>query len=147
MFRADLWLEYIDGGAWKLVRPFGYCANDATEVRVPAGFVTDFASVPRPFWPLLPPTGAYGKAAVIHDWLYSHRIVDDVITPALLQHGSRLVDRAEADRIFREAMRQLGVGRLTAWTMYSGVRSWGWVTWRKYRAQEHYLDNVEHQNV
>lgn len=144
MFRDDLWLEYIDGGAWKLVRPFGYCANDATEIRVPAGFVTDFASIPRVFWNLFPPTGRYGKAAVIHDWLYSHRVVDDMITPALLQHGSRCVDRAEADRMFREAMRVLGVSAPTVWTLYTGVRLGGWKPWRAYRAQEQYLDDVEH---
>lgn len=39
-------------------------------IRVPAGFVTDFASIPRAFWVVLPPTGKYGKAAVVHDYLY-----------------------------------------------------------------------------
>jgi hypothetical protein len=147
MFRDELWLEYIDGGAWRLVAAFGYCAADATEIRVPVGFVTDFASIPRALWSLLPPTGRYGKAAVIHDWLYSHRIVDDGITPALVAHGARLVDRAEADRVFQEAMRALGVNGATVWTLYTAVRVGGWKPWRAYRAQEQYLDYVEHQTV
>jgi hypothetical protein len=73
------------------------------------------------------------------------KVVAEIIP--LIPHGSRCVDRAEADRMFREAMRALGVNGATVWTLYSGVRSWGWITWRKYRAQEQYLDNVEHQNV
>ena len=38
---------------------------------VPPHFVTDFASVPRPFRWLAPPDGPYAAASVIHDWLYS----------------------------------------------------------------------------
>lgn len=37
---------------------------------VPAGFVTDFASTPRALWSVLPPTGRYQLAAVVHDFLY-----------------------------------------------------------------------------
>ena len=50
-------------------------ANEADPrwITVPAGYRTDFASIPRPMtrmvWSLLPPVGRSGKAAVIHDWL------------------------------------------------------------------------------
>ena len=37
---------------------------------VPAGFVTDFASTPRALWSVIPPTGRYQLAAVVHDFLY-----------------------------------------------------------------------------
>lgn len=33
-------------------------------------FETDFGSVPRFFWRVFPPWGRYGKAFVLHDWLY-----------------------------------------------------------------------------
>jgi hypothetical protein len=36
---------------------------------VPAGFVTDFAR-PRAIWSVLPPTGRYQQAAIVHDFLY-----------------------------------------------------------------------------
>src|SRR5262245_46141191 len=39
-------------------------------VVVPAGFVTDFASTPRALWSVVPPTGRYQLAAVVHDFLY-----------------------------------------------------------------------------
>lgn len=37
---------------------------------VPAGFVTDFASTPRALWSVIPPSGRYQLAAVVHDFLY-----------------------------------------------------------------------------
>lgn len=39
-------------------------------VTVPAGFVTDLASIPRVFWSILRPDGSYMQAAVVHDYLY-----------------------------------------------------------------------------
>ena len=42
---------------------------------VPTGYKTDFASVPRFFWRLYPPTGVYMHAAVLHDWLCDTKIL------------------------------------------------------------------------
>ena len=68
-FLGALVLEYIDGRDWKVAAPFTYFTREGHGIDVHAGFVTDFASVPRFFWRVLPPTGPYGKAAVIHDRL------------------------------------------------------------------------------
>ena len=43
------------------------------EIIVPKGFRTDLASVPRPFWSIIPPMGRYSQAAVIHDYLCTNR--------------------------------------------------------------------------
>ena len=100
-----------DGRRWRLVEPFEYYRTGTEHLRyeVPAGFVTDFASVPRLLWPILPPYGRYGKAAVLHDWLYR----------------SALVDRDEADFIFKEAMEILGVAQWKTRLLYWGVRIFG----------------------
>ena len=39
-------------------------------IEVAEGFETDFASVPRLLWVVLPKWGKYGNAAMVHDWLY-----------------------------------------------------------------------------
>lgn len=108
-FRRPLNLEYIDGRTWLVTEDFTYTRPTGWGIKVPAGFVTDFASVPRFFWRLLPPTGEYGKAAVVHDYLY--------------RYGT--VTRAEADRVFLEAMAELGVSRFTRKVMYRAVRLFG----------------------
>src|SRR5688572_10892672 len=77
-----------DGRNWTLEAGFSWRGPD-DEIRIPAGFVTDFASIPRALWWLYPPTGRWGRAAVIHDWLYR----------------KQTRSRAEADAIFLEGMR------------------------------------------
>ena len=135
-FLSPLKLEYLDGRSWRVTEPFAYHLGDPDgpeSVQIPVGFVTDFASVPRLLWSIFPPTGGYGKAAVIHDWLYQRRIVTCAISDGIVP---RLVDRGEADAILNEAMGVLGVGRLTRWMIRCGVRVGGWVAWRNYRQAE-----------
>jgi hypothetical protein len=113
-FLDPLILEYIDGHSWKLVSEFSYHTDcfsfPRTPIHIPLGFITDFASVPKLLWNVMPPTGKYGKAAVVHDFLYR--------TP-------HMATKAEADNVFLEAMTALGVGRFTRQTMYWGVRMFG----------------------
>ncbi len=110
-FLTPLHLEYIDGRRWRLLAGFSYSTlvGGAKDIHVPAGFETDFASIPRGLWNLFPPTGAYGKAAVIHDFLYR-------------MWGT---SRKDADKIFLEAMAVLDVDRVTRYTLYSAVRMFG----------------------
>ena len=106
-----------------VVEPFVYAVGELggnDSITVPAGFITDFASVPRLFWRLFPPWGKYGKAAVLHDYLY---------------HKQRR-SRREADAIFLEAMGVLGVPWLSREMMYAAVRAFGWAAWRSNRRKK-----------
>jgi hypothetical protein len=124
MFRKQFEGELIltplpNGKSWKLHQGFSYETDLGALIEVPAGFVTDLASVPRILWPLLPPFGRYTGAAVVHDWLYSeHR----------LGHGH--FARCNADSILLEAMIDLNVGRVTRNLVWIGVRLGGWWAWR-----------------
>lgn len=110
-FLLPLELEYIDGRQWRLTAGFGFDSEVLGHtVTVPVDFVTDFASIPRILWNLYPPTGSYGKAAVIHDFLY---------------RTGATKTRKLADQTFREAMTVLGVNRFTKAILYSGVRLGG----------------------
>ena len=84
-------------------------------VVVPAGFETDFASVPRFFTRLFPTTGEWSKPAILHDWLY-----------VSAQGCSRFM----ADALFREAMIQEGVPFWRAWLMWLAVRTFGRGGWK-----------------
>lgn len=97
-------------GTWKLVEPLEYQSDLLKRtLTVPAGFVTDFASVPRiPVAFLLTGNSAH-EAAVVHDWLYS----------------THEVDRATADAVFREACVACGTYGWKAWLMWAGVRVGG----------------------
>lgn len=83
--------------------------------RVPKGFVTDFASVPRPFWSIFPPDGKYAYAAVLHDWLY----------------WTQDQSKEAADMIFRSAMDDLTITDSQAKVLYQAVNIFGGSAWRK----------------
>lgn len=132
-FLTPLELEYIDGHLWEVTAPFEYCVGSETsetKVVVPKGFITDFASVPKVLWNMLPPTGSYGKAAVVHDFLYQHPWVN-IPGPVT----TKILDRKSCDDIFNEAMGVLNVGTWTRRLVYSGVRVGGWKPWNEYRAK------------
>ena len=112
-------------------------------IAVPMGFVTDFASIPQLLigiigsiailagyfkditWLLLAGVaitllaiifsrwGKYGKAAVVHDYLY------------LMKTRTRKA----ADGIFREGMLVLRVNMIQVFLMYWSVRAFGWPAW------------------
>ena len=102
---------------FEIVEPLEFAANmpngGAIRVTVPAGFRTDFASVPRILWPIFPPYGQYTRAAILHDYLCEQR-------------GK--CSRFLADAIFREAMRQLKVPVCRRVAMYYAVRFYGALT-------------------
>jgi hypothetical protein len=132
-FTTELVVRKLSDGLWEVREPFEFHlgAEEGPEfVDVPVGFITDFASIPRILWPFLPPTGNYGKAAVIHDKLYVLPIILNV-------NGTfRRAERGDADRILREGMEVLEIGWFTRKIIYLGVRTGGWLPWRKYREAE-----------
>jgi hypothetical protein len=115
-----------DGGTFVLVEPLQYASAVLDGVlTVPAGFPTDFASIPRGLWNILPPVGKYDAGAVCHDRLYRDG-----------GFGGRAIARGVADRVLREAMEVSGVNRVQRWLIYAGLRTGGWVVWRRYRLSQ-----------
>lgn len=98
---------------WMLLEPLSF-----RNITVPAGFVTDGASVPRPLWWLLPAWGRYSRAAVIHDYLCKAHF-DDVDLGFYLT-------RKIADDLFYEAMVECGVNVTMRWLMWASVRLNAW---------------------
>lgn len=122
VFVSDLRLkDNEDGRTYTLLTPLVYLSSRwGGRIIVPDGFITDFASVPRGLWNLLPRVGRSNRAAVVHDYLY--------------QQGG--ISRRVADAVFREALEVSDVGwrRHLFWV---GVRLGGWRPWRRYRATRH----------
>jgi hypothetical protein len=102
-------VRQVDDQDWETLRVLTYHATKE-DFEVPVHDRTDFASVPRVFVWFIPRYGRYTKAAILHDYLCS------VCVPA------GRVSRIEADGIFRQAMRELGVPFLRRWIMWAAVR-------------------------
>jgi hypothetical protein len=73
---------------------------------VPAGFVVDFASVPRALWSELSVLGEHAMPAIVHDYLY----------------WFQPCEREEADNLLMIALKQAGVSDLRRGAVYAGVR-------------------------
>lgn len=103
---GDVVVRQVDAKSWELREPVTYEGRDETFV-VPAGFKTDFASIPRMFVWLIPRYGNYTRAAILHDYLCT----------------AKPVSRADADGLFRRAMQELGVSVPRRWMMWAAVRA------------------------
>ena len=90
---------------------FEYHTNGGEIVSVPVSFRTDFASVPWFFRRVVPATGRYNEATVIHDYL-------------CFLSNKMQYNRRKADRIFYEAMIDLEVNKLKCFIIWSGVRAY-----------------------
>jgi hypothetical protein len=105
---------FADQTKWLLIRPFQYQILDTKFViDVPAGFVTDFASIPRQLWALASPHGFYSRASIIHDFLY----------------WDQRCTREQADRIMLIAMQESAVSFAERQAIYAGVRAGGQSSW------------------
>lgn len=114
-FKSDLIVRECSDGRWELVEDLIYTGNTETFI-VPAGFMTDFASVPKIFRNIIPPTNPkYSRAAVLHDWFY----------------GTHAVSRKDSDGLFRRIMKESGVGGVKRNIMWIAVRTFGWLHWKK----------------
>ncbi|TYP88453.1 DUF1353 domain-containing protein [Blastococcus xanthinilyticus] len=101
----------LDDEWWAVVEPLVYHGARDRFV-VPAGFPTDFATVPRVVVWLVPRFGRYTAAAILHDWLCTVGIASGAVTAR------------EADGLFRRVMRESGVPVVRRWLMWCAVR-WG----------------------
>ena len=117
-FLTDLSVRCINDGCWKLDAPLTYQSDIVGRIDVPAGFETDFASVPRvPIFFTLFSDRAH-REAVLHDYGYRCDSIP-------------VMERSTVDDLFLEAMKERGKGFFVRYAMWAGVRLGGWTAWRK----------------
>jgi len=101
-------------------------------IRVPPGFQTDLASVPRPLWWLIAPTDV-ARAAVIHDFLYT-------VLELYINRNKDLSKRRKkhlrklCDKTFYYAMLD-SKPKVSIWkidVVYRAVRLFGWTAIKGY---------------
>lgn len=130
-FRVEECGAYRGGRACvRLLEPLVYFvgqADSAEIVTVPAGFETDFASIPFGLWNLFPPLGPWARPAIVHDFLYATRGTG-------MWDGGKYItahgySREQSDAIFYEAMEVVGVPTWRRSLMFAAVRAGGWKGW------------------
>lgn len=92
-----------------------YISEATKTYYIPIGTYTDFGSVPRGLRWLIPRIGAYNYACYFHDWLCEEKIEN----------------RKENDRLFLEAMKVCGLGKIKRGIRWFGTRSYSILTRKK----------------
>lgn len=107
-------------GVHRLDQPLVYVSDLlGCTITAPAGFLTDYASVPRIPIVFDLEGGKCDRAAVIHDLLYTGGSA-----------GLLKIDRATADAVLREAIVASGWSAFTAGAFYSAVHAFGASHWK-----------------
>lgn len=142
--------EIIPGKRWKLIDPIRFEAGaegSGRWIEVPAGFVTDGATIPPALRFVLAVWGSYGRAAALHDYLYSilragnltgcapvtgadtlhpaFEAATDGYWPGCPMHEMHEWGREVADAQFYLAMRACGTRPALARVMWRAVRLFG----------------------
>lgn len=137
-FTNALILQHQDNGKrWSVFKDFGYHFGEIESglfKLVRAGFVTDLASIPRILRSVIPQSGKWNPAAVLHDAGYFDPTIMILTGPD--SYIEERMDRKFWDKAFYEAMLVKGVSKPVAYTMYKGVRAGGWVAWNAHRKNE-----------
>ena len=119
-FPFPLIVKHLNGVMWELMKRFEYCPDKGDIIKVPVGFKFDFASIPKIFWSFIGgPTGRYGPAALIHDFLYF----------------SQTTTRSKADKILLAAMKILKVSWWRRRIMYYAVRMAANPIWKRHKKE------------
>lgn len=101
-------------GTWRLMAPLVYQSDVAARtIIVPAGFITDFESVPRVPGAFEWLGDRWHAIATVHDWLYT----------------CHAVEREVADQVLREGILISGGTEAEALAVYGGVRLFGESHW------------------
>lgn len=106
-------VEWVHLDKFKLLESRFYTLSDRKLIRIPKGYLTNFASVPKILRCFFDQSGRWNNATILHDYLYDNRI------------GTR----KQADLEFLRCMRQDKVPRFDRNAYYRAVRLFGWLKW------------------
>ena len=112
--------KLVGKNLWEVYEPFEYHIGKYPSneiIKIPVGYRTDFASVPRILWCIISPVDDHAKAAVVHDYCYD----------------TGKYSRKRCDQIFREALTVLDIPKWKIFSMYWSVRLFSYKAWLRCR--------------
>lgn len=116
-------MEPVSTGAWRLVHDWTLVFRGEF-YHVPAGTVTDGASIPRALWLVCghPMEVPRLYAALVHDYLYAG--------------GDPEATRKDADDLYRDLCIALGVAKFRAFVEWAALRAFGGGHWQGNKQQQ-----------
>ncbi|MGV3588589.1 MAG: DUF1353 domain-containing protein [Adhaeribacter sp.] len=124
LFTESLYQDPKKPHLHRLLRPVEVTLSNSEFIHIPKNFITDFATVPRLCWGIIPPAGRHNLATVIHDYLYVNKYS---VTAGLDPEQDRLF----ADQEMLYWLRKSHNSEIKAQVMYKAVRLGGKKWWNK----------------
>ena len=119
MFPETIQIE--DGSKWKVQQPFVYTfinnENRFVNILIPAGWETDYGSIPKVFQNIIEPIGHYSPCYVVHDFMYASEYYST---------------HSECDGVLLNHLEERGASWIRRNIVYSAVRSFGGLVWTKH---------------
>ena len=101
---------------FQLLDDYHYDLGPGCTITVPKGYITNFGTIPRPFWWFIAPS-ELSKAAIVHDYL-----CNEDVDPNDGDHQHSGYSRWFADAVLYEAMARLGFGWFKRACVFGAVR-------------------------
>ena len=125
---------------WELVDDWEYkLPGDEPVIVIPKGFVFDGASIPRPLWGVLAPTGLLLIPGLIHDFAYRYDYLWALDTEDQAYKYKENAGQQTWDSLFRRVGIQVnGIALIDtlAWAALALLGWWSWMSNRKRNAPE-----------
>ena len=130
-FKA-IWSWLTSRRRWVLMEPWTVMIQGIL-YEIPAGFITDGASVPRFLWWLFKPTGILLLPAIVHDYGYENRHLIEKQTGCKVFKN---YTRRGWDQVFYHLVTKIAGSPMIALLPYLGVRLGGWIGWNRRRKSD-----------
>lgn len=135
---ARLWIGITSTREWRLTEDWLHTLPDGTVIIIPAGFIFDGASIPRPLWTVISPVGLLFIAALIHDFAYRYDYLwalresggGDSTKPYRWGFQS---GRAYWDSLFIQVARAANDSSVADRAVWLNLRLFGWIAWGQHR--------------
>lgn len=98
----QLYRQVVHGTDWMIDRNWHFTLPNGVKVVIPAGFITDLASVPRWAWAIMSPFGVLLIPGIIHDFGYRYTYLWAIDERGMLFKYGHHQGKEFWDRIFLE---------------------------------------------
>jgi len=118
---------------WRLSDNWIYELKDGTRVILHEGFQFDGASIPRPFWGLLSPTGLLLIPGLVHDYGYKHDQLWQLDDDGQVEPYGKGNGKGFWDELFLQVGRDVNGFKLINFVAWLGVALGGSGAWKGHR--------------
>ena len=131
-FLARVWALLTVTRKWAVIENWFFTLPNGVKIVVPAGFIFDGASIPKPLWFLLSPIDLVFIAGLIHDFAYRYGYLWAIASDGRyyryrFKNGSRL----DYDQLFRDVNVQVNGMIYTDYIAASLLKLFGSIAWNK----------------